>query len=120
MDRFSADYVESALGIPRSLISAFRRAGLVKPARGLRRHHGLSFQDIVILRTGQQLLSSRIAPRKILQALRRLRQRLPDEMPLTGLRITAIGNDIAVRDGQQWCSPSGQYLFDFELSVAAD
>lgn len=120
MHRFSVDYVESVLGIPRSLIAAFKRAGFVKPVRGPRRGHSFSFQDIVVLRTGQHLISSQIAPRKVLQALRALRERLPAEIPLSGLRITAMGADIAVREGSNWQSPSGQYLIDFEMSADAD
>ena len=120
MHRFSVKYVESVLGIPRSLIASFKRAGFVTPVRGVRRDYSFTFQDIVILRTGQHLISSQIAPRKILQALRRLRQRLPVELPLTGLRITAIGSDIAVREGPHWQSHSGQYLFDFEMTAVGD
>jgi tetratricopeptide (TPR) repeat protein len=120
MHRFSVKYVESVLGIPRSIIAAFIRAGFVTPVRGVRREYCFSFQDIVVLRTGERLISSKIAPRKIVQALRRLRQRLPAEFPLTGLRIAAIGKDIAVRQGPHWQSHSGQYLFDFETTAVGD
>ena len=38
-------------------------------------------------------------------------------LPLTGLRITAVGNDVTVRDGRsQWQAESGQLVMDFELA----
>ena len=54
-----------------------------------------------------------IAPRRILRSLARLKAMLPSELPLTGLRITAVGADIAVRDR------SGQLLMDFDVAPVA-
>ncbi|HEY4956878.1 MAG TPA: tetratricopeptide repeat protein, partial [Caldimonas sp.] len=52
-----------------------------------------------------------------LAALRKLRSTLPAELPLSGLRITAVGNDVTVRDGRsQWHADSGQMVMDFELA----
>ena len=70
----------------------------------------------MLLRTAYSLQEARIPPRKILQSLRRLKATLPDELPLTGLRITAVGNEIAVKEGDtQWQADSGQLLIDFEV-----
>ncbi|MEO5672673.1 MAG: tetratricopeptide repeat protein, partial [Ramlibacter sp.] len=61
-----------------------------------------------------------IAPRHILRALARLKASLPDELPLTGLRITAIGADVAVRDRSgRLQSDSGQLLMDFDVAPVA-
>ena len=71
----------------------------------------------MLLRTAQGLQAARIPPRKILRSLRRLKAALPRELPLSGLRITAVGNDIAVRNGgTQWEAESGQLLMDFEVA----
>jgi tetratricopeptide (TPR) repeat protein len=57
-----------------------------------------------------------MAPRKIVRSLKRLRETLPSEVPLSGLRITAVGNEIAVQDGDsQRHVESGQMLFDFDV-----
>jgi tetratricopeptide (TPR) repeat protein len=41
-------------------------------------------------------------------------------LPLTGLRITAIGTDVAVRDRDgQWQADSGQLLMDFDVAPLA-
>ena len=50
----------------------------------------------------------------------RLKATLPAELPLTGLRITAVGNDVTVREGgAQWQADSGQLLMDFEVAPVA-
>ena len=65
----------------------------------------------------ETLQAARIAPKKILAALRKLKTNLPAELPLTGLRLSAVGNDVTVRDGRsQWHAESGQLVMDFELA----
>src|SRR5262249_44524699 len=67
-----------------------------------------------------RLQAAQIPPRKILGSLKRLKATPPEELPLTGLRITAVGNEIAVREGAtQWHVDSGQLLMDFEVVPAA-
>ena len=74
----------------------------------------------MLLRTAHSLQAAHIPPRKILHSLRRLRATLPAELPLTGLRITAVGNEIVVREGSvQRQVDSGQVLMDFELAPSA-
>jgi tetratricopeptide (TPR) repeat protein len=66
------------------------------------------------------LQASKIPPRRILRSLTRLKATLPQELPLTGLRITAIGADVAVRDRDgQWQADSGQLLMDFDVAPVA-
>ena len=106
------------LGLSRSAIMRLVELGFVKPKRGPRRTYLFSFQDVVLLRTAHELREASIAPSKIVRSLRRLREELPAEVPLTGLRITAVGNDIAVRSRDaQWAADTGQLLMDFDVSV---
>jgi len=50
--------------------------------------------------------------------LLRLKAKLPDELPLTGLRITAVGADVVVLDGaNSWSADTGQLLMDFGVAV---
>lgn len=109
--------LESMLGVSRRVVSGLVGAGFVAPSRGSRNEYRFTFQDVVLLRTALQLRTARIAPRKIIQALSRLRQVLPDELPLTGIRVTAVGNDVAVKTGpSQWDAVTGQLLLDFEVA----
>ena len=58
-------------------------------------------------------------PRKILSALTKLSATLPDELPLTGLRITAVGAEVAVHDSAgPWNPDTGQVLMDFDVAPA--
>lgn len=70
-----------------------------------------------MLRTAFQLQSAKISSRKILAALARLKAELPDELPLSGIRVTAVGNTVAVKTGpSQWDANTGQLLLDFEIA----
>jgi tetratricopeptide (TPR) repeat protein len=67
------------------------------------------------LRTAQALVDANLAPRRISQSLKALRRRLPESMPLSGLRIRAVGDRVVVSDrGGRWQADSGQYLLAFE------
>lgn len=109
--------LQAMLGVTRRVVSGLIAAGFVKPSRGPRNAYRFTFQDVVLLRTALQLRDARIAPRKIIMALTRLRDELPDELPLTGIRVSAVGNDVAVRTGpSQWDAATGQFLLDFEVA----
>jgi tetratricopeptide (TPR) repeat protein len=115
MQTYTLRDVAGLLGLSRSVILRLVASGFVQPARGPRREYRFSFPDMVLLRTAQGLQAAQIPSRHIVRSLRRLRERLPEQMPLTGLRIAAVGNEVVVRDGgTPWQADSGQLLFDFE------
>lgn len=108
------------LGLSRGIVQGLIDAGFVAPTRGARNEWRFTFQDLALLRTAHALQAQRIPPRRILQSLARLKAQLPAELPLTGLRITAIGADVAVRDRSgHWQSDSGQLLMDFDVAPVA-
>ena len=112
--------LETMLGISPGIARSLVRAGFVTPSRGARNELRFSFQDIVLLRTAQALRAQKIAPRTILRSLRQLRRSLPAELPLSGLRVTAVGSTVAVREGDvQWEPESGQLLIDFDVVRAS-
>jgi len=120
METYTLSGLQSMLGLSRSVITGLVAAGFVTPGRGKRREYRFSFQDVVLIRTALGLQAARIPPRRILRSLARLKAALPDELPLSGLRIAAVGNEIAVRDGDtQWSAESGQLLIDFEVRPMA-
>lgn len=119
MPTYTLRDVAALLGLSRSAILGLVAAGYVSPARGPRREYRFSFADMVLLRTAQGLQAAQIPQRRIVRSLRRLRERLPAQVPLTGLRIAAIGSDVVVRDGGvPWQAESGQLLFDFDVAPA--
>jgi tetratricopeptide (TPR) repeat protein len=112
--------VQAMLGLSRSIVAGLIAEGFVAPTRGARNQWRFTFQDLMLLRTAHALRSAGIPPRRILRSLARLKATLPRELPLTGLRITAIGADVAVRDRDgQWQADSGQLLMDFDVAPLA-
>lgn len=115
---YTLRHIQEMLGLSRSVVASLVAAGFVQPHRGARKELRFSFQDVVLLRTAHHLRAAEIPPRRLLSALKQLRERLPPELPLSGLRIKAIGNEVAVREGDaQWGAESGQLLMDFEVSA---
>lgn len=115
MHQYGLRDVSRLLGLPRSTIRALVDAGFVSPARGPRRTWLFSFQDLIVLRTARSLSQARIPSRRIARSVRELRRRLPESMPLSGLRIAAEGDHVIVREGKsRWQAESGQYLLGFE------
>jgi tetratricopeptide (TPR) repeat protein len=117
---YSIAEVGRLLRIPRETIRALVGAGFVSPARGARNALRFSFQDLIVLRTAQSLVSAQVPARRINKALKSLRAKLPASMPLSGLAIGAVGDQVVVKEGSgRWQAESGQYLLAFEGDPAA-
>src|SRR3954471_24323126 len=120
MHQYGVRDIEKLLGLPQSAIRALIKAGFVTPQRGPRNAWLFSFQDLIVLRTAQGLSASLVPYRRITKALKELRRLLPDEMPLSGLRIAAVGDRVVVKEGdKRWQAETGQYLLAFEGDPAA-
>src|SRR5437879_1341379 len=105
--------VSQMLGLSASRIRAYAARGVLKPERGSRGELRFGFEDLVILRTAGEL-AAQVPERHVRRVLRRLREQLPDEQSLTGIRLTADGERVVVHDGDSvWNPESGQKLFDF-------
>lgn len=117
---FTLRRVQAMLGLSRHIVSRLIEAGFVTPTRGERGEWRFTFQDLALLRTAHALQSQAIPPRRILRSLTRLKATLPTQLPLTGLRITAVGPDVAVRDRTgRLQADSGQLLLDFDVAPVA-
>ena len=104
------------LGLSASQIRAYAANGVLKPERGARGELRFGFEDLVILRTAGEL-ATQVPERQVRRVLSRLRERLPDEQSLTGVRLTSDGEQVVVREGESvWNAESGQKLFDFEVA----
>lgn len=116
---YSVRDVTRLLGLSRSIVSGFVRAGIVSPARGRRGEYRFSFPDLVVLRTAQALTTAQVPPGRIVRSLRRLRARLPEAVPLNGLRVEAVGDTVVVTEGgAQWQPDDGQYVLRFGVAPA--
>ena len=113
--------VQDTLGLSKHTLTGLIAQEFVRPERGPRNELRFSFQDLVLLRTAYELRRARIPPRTILQALAHLRGELPPSWPVTGLRITAEGPNVVVRDaGLPRDAITGQLLMEFELIATDD
>jgi tetratricopeptide (TPR) repeat protein len=96
-------------------LRAYVRSGVLSPDRGARGEMRFSFQDLLLLRTAEGLVRDRVPPRHVRSALRKLRARLPEAHPLTGVQLGAEGERVVAREGAaRWQVDSGQVLLDFE------
>jgi tetratricopeptide (TPR) repeat protein len=119
MHQYGVRTVEKLLRLPRSTIRGLISAGFVEPARGPRGAFLFSFQDLIVLRTAWALTQAELSPRRIIRALKQLRAQLPDSVPLSGLRIVAVGDRVAVQEGDaRWQVETGQYLLALEVELA--
>jgi len=117
---YSTRDVASLLGLSVAQVRSCVRAGFLSPGQGPRGEHRFSFQDLILLRTAKGLLAARVPHRRIHLALKNLRAQLPEGRPLTGVRISAQGHHVVVRDGREvWNPESGQALLDFEVAELA-
>ncbi|MEO7941023.1 MAG: tetratricopeptide repeat protein [Burkholderiaceae bacterium] len=114
-------HVGEITGLSRNTISSFVAAGFVSPVRQSGDALGFSFQDLVLLRTAQALREAHLPTRRILRALAKLRHDLPDTMSLTGLHICAVGDVVAVREGDAAREvESGQWLLRLDSAAGGD
>jgi tetratricopeptide (TPR) repeat protein len=111
---YRAEQVAGLLGLTLAQIRGYVRSGVIEPERGPGGELRFSFQDLVFLRVVKGLAGARVQPRRVRQALRRLREQLPDGRPLSGIRLSAEGREIVARtsDGA-WSPGSGQCWLDF-------
>jgi tetratricopeptide (TPR) repeat protein len=116
MSGYTTREVAELIGVTPAKVRAFARAGFVSARRDTG-HYRFSFQDIVLLRAAKALESAQIHPRKVRRALRALRDALPAHRSLSGLRISAAGDEVVVQDADSaWQPETGQATFDFTIA----
>lgn len=94
------------------------RARYVSPGKGPRGTLRFSFQDVLLLRTARTLLAARVPARRVGNALRAIRNRLPPDLPARGLSLAAAGGRVVVHEqGKAREAESGQLLLAFEVKV---
>ncbi len=112
--------VSRILGIREARVRELARAGLCRPARS-GRSYAFSFQDLVVLRAAQGLFRHKVPAARVRRALSTLISELPEDRPISGLRIYADGRDVAVRDGvATWLPESGQTVLNFDTDELAE
>jgi len=112
--------VQELLGLTPTVVRGLAAKGFVTPSRGPRNELRFTFQDLLLMKTAEGLRRARVPTRRIVASLTTLRAELPEDAPLTGLRITSAGGNVAVRDSAGVReATTGQLLLDFEVQVSA-
>jgi tetratricopeptide (TPR) repeat protein len=118
MQDYSIADIERITGLSRGAVRSLIRQQFVAPHRGRRREYRFTFQDLLVLRTAKALSGARLSNRRITRSLRSLRRRLPEQAPISGLSLRAVGDSVSIREGQsEWDSDSGQYLLALDVVV---
>ncbi len=117
---YSERDISGMLGVSVRQIRSFAEDGLFSSAPtddGL-----LSFEDVVLLRAAKELVDSHLSPRRVRLALRKLRSQLPEDKPLSSVRLCVERGEIVVSDGgESWEPESGQVVLDLRsLEEAVD
>ena len=113
--------VAQILGLSESQVRSFVRAGFLEPERLSGGRLAFSFPDLVFLRAARGLADAGVPPRRVKSSLAALRQRLPPDRDLAGVRLSARGDTVVVSDaGGSWRADSGQALLDFDAAEPGD
>ena len=116
MHAYDAKDLKRLFGLPASAVRSLTRAGHLAPIRRAGRLH-YSFPDLIMLRTASALRTAKIPTQRINRTLRTLRAALPAGATLNNLSITALGNQIAIREGKLlWESDTGQYALALDIN----
>ena len=107
--------LQRLFGLPASAVRSLTRAGHLNPIRRSGRLH-YSFPDLIMLRTASALRAASISAQRINRTLHSLRAALPAGATLNNLSITALGGQIAIREGKLlWESDTGQYALALNI-----
>lgn len=118
MKLFTTGEVAKILGLPRSRVHTFVRAGFIAPNRDQKKQLQFTFQDLLLLKATKGLLASRVAPKTIMRMLASLKRQLPEKQHLSRIKIYADGQRIVALDGKaRWQPDSGQFVFNFDAQA---
>lgn len=120
MKGYSTRDVAELLNLSAAQVRSYAHGEFLAVEKDPSGEYRFSFQDVVLLRTSKELRSANIKPKKIMEALRKLRVQLPSNRPLSAVHIVAEGGIVVVRDGTTiWNPESGQVQFDFSVAELA-
>ena len=88
---YSAKQAANLLKVPVGRIRSYVQDGFLEPSRGDRGEYRFTFQDLILLRTAQEL-TTELSPRKVKRALRGLKDQLPKGRQLSHRAATGGRN----------------------------
>lgn len=109
------------LGVSVAVVRRWRRRGLIRPVREVRRLEYYDFQEVATARRLAEVLAAGVSPQRIERQLAALSRILPEvERPLAQLSVIVEGKDILLRQGDGLLDAGGQLRFDFDAAADHD
>ena len=122
MASYSTREAAELLGLSQERVRRLAESASLHPDRSRRGWYRFDFRDLVLLRTALELENSGVSPRRLLRSLRDLKRQLPEDRPLTAIRITLEADELVVQDDDlAWNPESGQVRLGLQVeSKGAD
>jgi tetratricopeptide (TPR) repeat protein len=115
---YSVRQVAQLVSLPEAEVRRCLREGLLATRWLPGTRARLGFSDLVLLRSVASLRSARVPPQRVRSALRKLREQLPEGLPLSSVQVEAGGAQVVARDGSRaWDAESRQLLLELDLEA---
>lgn len=116
MGSYSTSEAAELLGLSPERVRRLAASAALHPDREPRGWYRFDFRDLVLLRTALELEESGVSPRRVHRSLRKLKRQLPDDRPLTAIRIKLEADELVVKDDDlAWNPESGQVQLGLEV-----
>lgn len=116
MASYSTREAAELLGLSQERVRRLAESASLHPERSRRGWYRFDFRDLVLLRTALELENSGVSPRRLLRSLRDLKRQLPEDRPLTAIRITLEADELVVQDDDlAWNPESGQVRMGLQV-----
>ena len=119
MASYSTREAAELLGLSQERVRRLAESASLHPERSHRGWYRFDFRDLVLLRTALELENSGVSPRRLLRSLRDLKRQLPEDRPLTAIRIKLEADELVVQDDDlAWNPESGQVRMGLQVESA--
>lgn len=120
---YSTRDVSRLLKIPEHRVRTLARAGTLgqspETQTPLPRRYSFDFRDMMVLKMASRLLAEGISSARVQRVLENLREKIPTDLPLSGIQIFSEEERILVRNhGQTWEPETGQFMLKFDKHEA--
>ena len=121
MGSYSTREAAELLGLSQQRVRRLAESAALHPERPRRGWYRFDFRDLVLLRTALELEESGVSPRRLLRSLRDLKRQLPEDRPLTAIRISLEADELVARDEDlAWNPESGQVQLGLEVEEGGE
>ena len=115
MRHYSTPEVSELTGLPQARIRRWAKTGLIGQREGDRGPWRYTFQDVAVLRAAANLRDASVPTARVTRTLRKLKEQLPPDRPLSSVQVTVQGRNVVVKDRlASWEPETGQGTLDFD------